>query len=729
MILRAEDMFGPADDPFDALVPGSGMDRTIVVWIDVGTDLIAVLDLGGDGWPTLDKLSHVEERIERQGLILESAERLAPAWLEREIDEGQRAKRDAKMAVIAPILKDCPKVFDRNARGRMVAQAMRSSGRSRNSIKAWLLRYYANGRCGNALIDNYEAVGKGRRRSDGLHWKKLGHPSAKPDKPSQNVTPQLREEFAIATKRERKFAGEAFRIFKAHERWKTEFCHSTKEIDGRFVTRLHDRHLHEAPANYGQFLYWYKNDGGHEKTGRVVLGDAIYDKDNRAITSTSTNETWGPASRFQIDATVVNFEVTSKVNKNVLIGRPYLYFVRDVWSRMIVGYYLGFQPPSQITASLALLSAFSSKDAVLREFGFDPEVDRWLSNCVCGALLHDGGELTGHWGDWLIGRLRMTFEQTSCDRADLKGAVESIFHWSDVEWSSKIKGHVNPLRYIAKQKRNANLDAAARGELSTIWEFEKKVIKFILDFNNNHTLVGYDQDADMFAAGIPRVPAEMFEWGIENRGAPRRFDDEQVRFHMMPRAMVSVYADGIHFQKSVFTCPDLRPLQAEASRTERVRRVLISYDLSGDSVFWHRGKSVDSFIECGLADSQRAKRGLRTEDAAALEEARRVEEQARREEEDRVKAEVAADDARKRGEARKVAKLPTGTIAQQKAAGAKQRAAERTAERQGSFADKQPRPTLDGAGASNVIPFHVAPKAEPPKVDYSTPELDEIDDD
>lgn len=723
MKLRAEDMFGPAGDPFDPAIEGSGIDREIVVWVDEEADLVALLHATGDGLPRLDRLSHVLTRIGSGGMILEAAARLNPAWLDRVLDDDDRAEREARMKAIRPLLSSTPDIFDPIKRGRLIKAAHVSSGRSVNSIKKWLKSFYRSGRCPNALLSRYEACGHRRKGVVGDHWKKLGRSSKKSGKRPENVTVSLRKEFATATERERAFTGEAFKISGAHRRWKEEFCHEMVEVDGKLTGRLVARYDDSAPATYRQFYDWYSSTGQHEVTSRKVLGEPIYEKDNRAIVSTSTVETWGPGARFQIDATVVNFGVTSKLKRNVLLGRPYLYFVRDVFSRMICGYYLGLQPPSELTAALALMSAFTSKEEVLREFGFDPEVDRWSAHHACYALLHDGGELTGHWGDWLVGKLHMDFEQTAAERGDLKGAVETLFHWSDVEWSRTTKGKAQSPRYRARNRKVEDVDLAAANMLDTIWEFERKVVEFILDWNNNHVLSGYDADADMVAAGVPRVPAEMFEWGIANRGAPRSFDDDYVRFHMMPREKVSVYAEGIKFQGAFFTGPELWPLQAEAARTGRVQPAEISHDLTGDSVLWHSASSPTGYFVCELADSHRWMKGLRLEDAAAVSDDRDAIEGERKQEEDRVRAERAAQRRENAAKRERPAPEPPRTRAETKAANATARKDAREAERTTSFTRNTPAAPVESPRRSATI--HAFPNPRGRK--YSPPSLEEID--
>lgn len=723
MKLRVDDMFGPATDPHDPAAPASGLDREIVVWLDEDSDRVALLRRGSD-WPRLQVLSEVVGRIEADGMILESARRLEPEWLDKPLAERDRTERDRRMAAIRPLLDAVPDIFDPVARGRVIGAVHRDGGSAVNSLKKWLQAYFANGRCANALLSRYENCGHRRRGVVGDGWRKLGRPSEKDERPRENVTASLKEEFLAATERERRIVGEAFRICGAYARWKDEFCHEEVEVDGRFRARLVGRYAKAQPASYHQFYSWYASSRQHEVTSRKILGEALYEKDNRAIRSTSTRETWGPGARFQIDATVVNFPLACNLRKNVLLGRPYLYFVRDVWSRLIAGYYLGFQPPSELTAAMALMNAFTTKDALLRSFGFDPEVDRWVSNHVPGALGHDGGELRGHWGDWLAGRLRMTFEQASAERGDLKGAVETMFHWSDVVWSRTTEGRVQSPRYRVRGKRKDDLALAAAGKLDTVWEFERKVIAFILNQNNTHVLVDYDADPDMVAAGVPRVPTEMFEWGIVNRGAPRVFDDDYVRFRMMPRAKARVYSDGIFFQGIHFSSVELLPLQAEAARTGRTISVDISHDLTGSRILWHNADAPLGYVVCPRADRDRWVDGLRMEEVHAIEQDRAVKEDAIRVEEERVRAE---DAARKRAEAAARPATPAPapiTRKDAKAAGSAAREAERRSKLGTAFAASDApaaKPAATG-GSAAILPFRPsAPKK------YATPSLDEFD--
>ncbi len=66
----------------------------------------------------------------------------------------------------------------------------------------------------------------------------------------------------------------------------------------------------------------------------------------RPLVGTATAETWGPGSRFLIDATLADIYLVSRDNRSRIVGRPVIYVVIDVWSRLIVGLYVAIEDAS-----------------------------------------------------------------------------------------------------------------------------------------------------------------------------------------------------------------------------------------------------------------------------------------------------------------------------------------------------------------------------------------------
>ncbi|MCO4191405.1 transposase, partial [Proteus terrae] len=90
---------------------------------------------------------------------------------------------------------------------------------------------------------------------------------------------------------------------------------------------------------------------------RVKAG--VYKKDVRPLSSTATSQALGPGSRYEIDATIADIYLVDHHDRQKIIGRPTLYIVIDVFSRMITGFYIGFENPSYVVAMQAFVNACS----------------------------------------------------------------------------------------------------------------------------------------------------------------------------------------------------------------------------------------------------------------------------------------------------------------------------------------------------------------------------------
>ena len=112
------------------------------------------------------------------------------------------------------------------------------------------------------------------------------------------------------------------------------------EHTGRQILAIRD----DVPS-FWQFRYWYEKDNDIFKLKRRRHKPRVYDKDMRALLGSSTAEVIGPGSRYQIDATIADVYVVSRYDRSKIVGRPVLYVIIDVFSRMITGVYIGFEGP------------------------------------------------------------------------------------------------------------------------------------------------------------------------------------------------------------------------------------------------------------------------------------------------------------------------------------------------------------------------------------------------
>ncbi|HAS61795.1 MAG TPA: integrase, partial [Vibrio sp.] len=93
--------------------------------------------------------------------------------------------------------------------------------------------------------------------------------------------------------------------------------------------------------------------------------------------------------RVEVDHTVLDLFVVHDKYR-VAIGRPYLTQLVDCYSKAVIGFYLGFEPPSYASVALALKNAIQHKETLLADF---PSVENeWPCYGIPDLLVTDNGK-------------------------------------------------------------------------------------------------------------------------------------------------------------------------------------------------------------------------------------------------------------------------------------------------------------------------------------------------
>jgi putative transposase len=110
--------------------------------------------------------------------------------------------------------------------------------------------------------------------------------------------------------------------------------------------------------------------------------DILKKQGNRSIARTKFEPVPGsfeaeyPMQLIQIDHTPVDLILVDDETREP-IGRPYITVAIDIYSRMIVGYYLTLSPPSSTSVALCITNTVLPKDKTLLELDIDAEWNVW----------------------------------------------------------------------------------------------------------------------------------------------------------------------------------------------------------------------------------------------------------------------------------------------------------------------------------------------------------------
>ncbi|MBO8156975.1 MAG: DDE-type integrase/transposase/recombinase [Bacillaceae bacterium] len=297
-----------------------------------------------------------------------------------------------------------------------------------------------------------------------------------------------------------------------------------------------------------QFKYWYQKEYDVQHTTVARKGRVKFEKDYRAVLGTSNQETYGPGSRFQIDATVADVFLVSRYNSEWIIGRPVVYLVIDVFSRMITGMYVGLEGPSWMGAMMAIANTARDKQEFCKEYEIDIPKSLWPSEHLPEVLLADRGELEGYNPERLISAFNLHIENAAPYRADWKGIIEKQFDIIQKRTKPFLPGYINK-DYRERGARDYRLDAKL-----TIYQFTQLMIKQVISYNTKHYLNNYIRDEEMIQDDVTPIPIELWNWGIENRsGKLRYYPEELVKLHLLPTGQATVTYKGIKFKNMYFS--------------------------------------------------------------------------------------------------------------------------------------------------------------------------------
>ncbi|WP_224958696.1 Mu transposase C-terminal domain-containing protein [Geomonas subterranea] len=578
-----------------------------------------VIQLNGEyKLPYTREISEVESALINGGAINRRTHPNAKIiCADEEYQEKHGHIRDRAWELIKDIVEDEPNIYFSHWRGRLVKSVVKKYNVTKSEVYKFLYRYWIGGSIKNALLPQYDrcgAPGKDRVISPedasdnpGKSVVKRGRPNKKTkineELQGVNVTEEDKRIFKIAINLYYNKQGK--RPLKAAYRKMTVHFYSVGERVERGVVVKVMPPSHTVPT-YEQFRYWHNKLQDFDKTQRRRSGENQYNLTARAILGDSTKMADGPGGFYQLDATIADIYLVSLLDPTRIIGRPTVYFVKDVFTRLIVGMYVGLESPSWTAAMMAIANTTTDKVAFCAEYGIEISEYEWPCRYLCEKFLADGGELLSINSDYLIAKLNIGVANCPPYRGDLKAIIERQFGTTNekvIEW---LPGAVHKIPHVRDHRLDATLN---------IHQFIRIIIVMVLEHNQCQWLEDYHLDRAMMADNVDPIPIKLWNWGIINRsGHLREKTQDVVKLALMPQGTASVTEKGIYFKKMYYTCDlALREQWYVKARVKGRWTVTISYDKRKADVIYLINKDK-TFEPCKLVDADARFEGASVEE-------------------------------------------------------------------------------------------------------------------
>jgi putative transposase len=579
---------------------GDEIYRERVLWLD--SKNVITMPMGINKWPVIKERVAIEEEIEEQSIRIATVIDSVLA-VEAEIPKNHKEKREKYMKFINVIMapSNIPRVYiDAVFRGRVIKEYIQEttnmSSKNNHGEKELvsqkstaykkLRRYWEGGSVPNCLLPDY-------RNNTGP--KEVTDPNAPKRGRPRKETEITGEPLGInVTKPVARDLIKGARLFYTTGR---SFHDAYLDTLKRFFTAVDSQgNVTELPENQrpseDQMRYWYYKRFDVRNRAISKNGTIDFNLRRRAVLGSALQTTFGPGARFEIDATPSDTLVVSRFNRSIIIGRPVIYAVIDVFSHMIVGIYVGFEGPSWLGAMMALYNAGINKVNFCACYGIEISSEDWPCEHIPELLVFDRGEGEGHGPENLVRTLNVDVQILPPYRADWKATVERVFgilHSKYVPWTP---GKVVKDYYSRRGMPDSRLEAVL-----DIEEFTKILIGCVLDHNNEDLLNYYRRNEKMIADDLVPYPINIWNWGIRNSSSELRVvSEDTLRYSLMPTKTAVITDRGIKFQGNYYSCKLAEDEGWFILARERGRvSITVSYDPRNlDSIYFlHKDKRQD----------------------------------------------------------------------------------------------------------------------------------------
>lgn len=552
-------------------------------WIDID---------GKTAWPEA-----IEPREIETLLINREIERIEEPFSDqifRVVDESSAAwgKREKAWTVIKKHINDTD-LFYRDTRGVIVKYLSKQHEVTHQTVIRFIRRYWQRGMTVNALLPDYtKSGGAGKRRDTTKN--KLGRKRHIAEGTGCNITPDIERIFRQVILE---------RILKN----KNSSIADAYSVALNVISSTQSHLALEEFPTLRQFRYFYRREYHITDIIKSQASDIEYAKDIKPIKSTSTAETLGPGFRYQIDATIGDIYLLSEHDRSRIVGRPVIYFVIDVFSRLITGMYVGFEGPSWVSAMMAVANAANSKQDYCKSFGIEISDEDWPAIGLPDVILADKGEFNGSRVELFIEAFGGRIENAPARRGDAKGIVEQSFRVVQEKFKPYSEGVVEAVTSKKRGGIDYRLDATM-----TLYEFTQKIIYIVLWHNNYHVLSKYDRCENM-PADIPAVPSQLWSWGISNlTGKLRTASKSLIEINLMPHSSATLSDLGIRLFGAFYTCNEAVKLGwFHRVKTQRPDKVTVAYDpRTADHIYIRPNNNLQEYWVCELTDRSRRFKGL-----------------------------------------------------------------------------------------------------------------------
>ena len=196
----------------------------------------------------------------------------------------------------------------------------------------------------------------------------------------------------------------------------------------------------DAPSWSGFQHYFYKH-GYHKKPQKIIAREGLshYQRNYRQLHGSASD--WrSQLGCFQMDATIADIYLVSRLDRSSVIGRPNIYLAVDTATQLIAGIYVGMEA-GEGAVMACLANSAENKVEFCARYGIEITEEQWPSCGVPDEVITDQGrEFTGERMNEFCTRYGTELQVLPPFRPDRKGIVEKTFDLLQSRYKPLLRG-------------------------------------------------------------------------------------------------------------------------------------------------------------------------------------------------------------------------------------------------------------------------------------------------
>ena len=402
----------------------------------------------------------------------------------------------------------------------------------RNSFWRMCTLYFQSGLQDYSLLDSkFFGINEGKTYNQS---KKAGRPNDCDDASGVILTDEIRSYFEEALKDYK--SGRHKTIRAAFDKMNLLHFTRTEIINGTPSVVLMP--ASERPT-FRQFSYYMSKHLTNQEKDLIKTSALEQNNNKRLLLSDSLFGVKGPGDMVEIDACEADISLVSMIDPSKTIGRPIVYFMVDVYSRIILAMSVAFDNNSILGLTSLFLNLADDKQKYCEKYGISYENKGiWPSNIIPNKVRVDrGAEFRSKEFERICSELGMERILVAPGSGSLKGIVEQSFHQLHLKQNHHLENHgLITKRHDSKHHQTAMLN---------IEEYTKMVVGFVLT-HNQQCLTNFPFTKDMILKKVQPIPALLWKYGINNGFVPRPIPSvEQYLFNLMTPINAKISRKGI----------------------------------------------------------------------------------------------------------------------------------------------------------------------------------------